>query len=306
MRSVILGSVAAIVLLAASAASAQGTGAYPAIHETDPGLPDHVIFRPRDLSAFGPANRLPVVAWSNGGCVKGGTYVSFLEEVASHGYLVVAAGTVAPPRAAPPPAPPAAAAKRLTLTERFNRIAPPQTTTFQMLEGAYWLTAEGRRKGGRFEDKVAPDKLAVMGHSCGGMQALEASLDPRVTTTVVLASGYWRQGGELKGIKLNRQTLQQLHAPTIYLTGGDSDIAHPNAEGDFLEINHVPIFKAFQPPAPHGLTVRELNGGPYGKVVVNWLDWQLRKDSTAARLFTGADCGLCRDPAWDVEKKKID
>ncbi len=307
MRSILFAAgIAAGLVLNAPAALAQGTGPYPAIHETDPALPDHVIFRPRDLGPFSAARPLPVLAWSNGGCAKVGTYTSFLEEVASHGYLVIAAGTAAPARAVQAAPPAAAPAQRLTLSARFKRIAPPQTTTYQMLEGAYWLAAEGRRKGGRFEGKVDAAKLAVAGHSCGGMQALEASLDPRVTTTLVLASGVWRQGGDLAGITLNRQTLQQLHAPTLYLTGGDGDIAHPNAEGDFLEIDHIPVFKAFQAPAPHALTLRDPNGGAYGKVVVDWLDWRLRGEATAARVFTGANCGLCRDSAWDVEKKRID
>jgi hypothetical protein len=40
--------------------------------------------------------------------------------------------------------------------------------------------------------------------------------------------------------------------------------------------------------------------------VVAWLDWQLRGDARAARTFTGRDCGLCRDQAWSVQKKRLD
>jgi hypothetical protein len=37
--------------------------------------------------------------------------------------------------------------------------------------------------------------------------------------------------------------------------------------------------------------------------VVAWLEWQLRGDANAAKMFVGNDCGLCRDPAWKFEAK---
>jgi hypothetical protein len=51
-----------------------------------------------------------------------------------------------------------------------------------------------------------------------------------------------------------------------------------------------------------------LAANPHGTdaaAVVAWLDWQLRNDQRAAKTFVGKDCGLCTDPAWAVEKKKI-
>jgi hypothetical protein len=46
--------------------------------------------------------------------------------------------------------------------------------------------------------------------------------------------------------------------------------------------------------------------GRDASVAVSWLDWQLKGDKTAAKRFTGKDCGLCQDPLWKVERKKID
>jgi hypothetical protein len=60
--------------LIATAGSAQtaavGSGPYPAIIEGDPGVPDHTIYRPENLSAFSQRNSLPVVAWGNGACAN--------------------------------------------------------------------------------------------------------------------------------------------------------------------------------------------------------------------------------------------
>lgn len=51
-----------------------GTGQFPAMKEEDPSLPDHVVYRPADLSAVG-AKGLGIVAWGNGGCSDDGAGV---------------------------------------------------------------------------------------------------------------------------------------------------------------------------------------------------------------------------------------
>jgi hypothetical protein len=43
-----------------------------------------------------------------------------------------------------------------------------------------------------------------------------------------------------------------------------------------------------------------------GKLSAAWLEWQLRGDAQAAKTFTGADCRLCTDPQWKIERKRID
>ena len=67
---------------------------------------------------------------------------------------------------------------------------PPFETSYkQMLDALDWITAENRRTGSPFNGKVAVDKVAAMGHSCGGLQTVKVSTDPRITTAVVLNSG---------------------------------------------------------------------------------------------------------------------
>ena len=64
-----------------------GGGPHPAIMTTDPGLPEHVIYRPANLAAAG---RLPIVSWGNGACMHAGNrFREFLTEIASHGFLVI-------------------------------------------------------------------------------------------------------------------------------------------------------------------------------------------------------------------------
>ncbi len=91
-----------------------GSGPYKAVMEMDAGLPDHTIYRPEDLSALNGA-KLPIVVWGNGACVNAGNaFSSFLTDISSYGYLVIALGPIVqrdpfgpaqpPPQAAAAPA----------------------------------------------------------------------------------------------------------------------------------------------------------------------------------------------------------
>src|SRR5690606_30472059 len=66
-----------------------GTGAHPATAATTADMPENTIFMPAN-----PVNeKLPIVLWGNGGCMENAlAYGIFLREIASHGYLVIAAG----------------------------------------------------------------------------------------------------------------------------------------------------------------------------------------------------------------------
>ena len=41
-------------------------------------------------------------------------------------------------------------------------------------------------------------------------------------------------------------------------------------------------------------------------IATNWLEWTTRNDAAAGKMFKGSTCGLCKDPTWHVQKKKID
>ena len=72
----------------------EGTGAFAALKEQDPSLPNHVIYRPKDLSKVGKG-QLGLVGWGNGGCAADGAGSRlYLAEIASYGYVVVAPGGV--------------------------------------------------------------------------------------------------------------------------------------------------------------------------------------------------------------------
>ena len=47
-------------------------------------------------------------------------------------------------------------------------------------------------------------------------------------------------------------------------------------------------------------------GGTAAGIVVDWLEWQLRHDTGAARSFIGANCRLCVNSEATIELKNFD
>jgi dienelactone hydrolase len=270
-----------------------GTGRYPAARFVDPRLPDHVIYRP----ATRDARRLGVVVWGNGGCSDDGASArQHLAEIASHGYVVIAPGRIlsgpgGPPRPAkrPPPGP-----------------LGIRTTTADVAAGIDWALAENRRAGSPLFGRIDPRAIAVSGHSCGGLQALQLAADPRVNAAIIHNSGVFKDGGNpIRGMTIDKSVLARLHTPVLYVMGGPGDVAWPNGNDDFDRIATVPAAIASL-DVGHGGTFRDVNGGRVAPVAVAWLEWQLRGDTTAARWFKGPACRLCTDRAWTLRKKRID
>jgi hypothetical protein len=132
------------------------------------------------------------------------------------------------------------------------------------------------------------------------------SHDPRVDTTLVVNSGIYNVPGSGRSrVQVDKSQLTRLHGPVLYLTGGPSDVAHPNAIDDVARIDQVPVFFGFL-PVGHGGTFSAPNGGDWAQVSARWLDWQLKADADARRDFAGPDCRLCTDSRWTVVQKQLE
>ena len=140
-----------------------------------------------------------------------------------------------------------------------------------------------------FERRVAPQ----------ADDPINALLNLGFTVLHRMAAGLLRSAGFAVSLGL-------LHTPVLYVIGGETDVAWGNSQDDFSRIDRVPVFLANLKGVGHGGTYWEPNGGKAAAAVVAWLDWQLRGDARARSRFVGADCGLCRDASWVVQKKRID
>jgi hypothetical protein len=279
----VLASMATSPIAAELIGEPSGTGPFPASAESRAELPGHTVYRPVSW----PRASLPLYVWGNGGCSNNGlAHAAYLREIASQGYVVVALGV---PGGAPVPADPSVDA----------------THASQMLEAIAWAETEAARVGGELEGRIDLTRIAVGGHSCGGLQALAVSDDRRIDTTLVLNSGIYNVPGSGRSrVAVDKSQLGRLHAPVLYLTGGPSDIAHANASDDVERIDGVPVFFGSL-PVGHGGTFAAADGGDWARVSVRWLDWQLKNDADASWEFAGADCRLCRDERWTIVQKGL-
>jgi dienelactone hydrolase len=287
-----------------------GSGPFKAVMADDPSLPAHTLYYPADLAKAG---KLPVIAWGNGACINAGNrFRDFLTDIASHGYLAIANGPIAAvglevgpqenpavrkPGEAPPPPPPQPAAGA-----GGNTRAPGTTTAQQLVEAIDWAAKENERQGSRFFHRLDLSKVAVMGQSCGGVQALSVASDPRITTMMIWSSGV--------GMIPNNPTdpdkaLAAIHTPIAFIYGDqEHDIAYPAATMNAQRVK-VPAFGAWQTGMTHLGTYGQENGGYFAKIAEAWLGWRLKGDAAASKMFVGADCTLCRDPNWHVTQRGL-
>ena len=237
------------------------------------GLSTHTLFVPAETNSLGVH---PAVVWTcgNGGSVS--FYASFLEHLASHGFLVVA--------------------DKASSSDRLAEVAS---------QGAAidWLVAEHMRDGGDFFGKVDLEHVAVMGHSLGSLASFAtAAQAPRVATSLHFSGG-------LTGnpVGFDESWLADMTKPAAFLCGGSDATAGPSCEMDFEQAPmDLPVFYGVLARASHiGPFLGTPRAGEYGRAAVAWLRWQLASDATFGSYFVGSDCTLCGSP-WTAQQRNLE
>ena len=262
-----------------------GTGPYKAIMKEEASLAEHTIFVPQDLSAFGKKEKLPVLVWGNGACTNSPwEHYKFLNEIASYGFIVVATGFI-------------------PIDGQSYRGA--MSTTEQQIESMDWVIAQNADKNSPYYDKIDVKNICVAGMSCGGLQTLYNCADKRISCLMICNSGLFNQQNASQAVggmpMPPKEKLKEIHCPIMYMLGGSQDIAYENGMDDFHNINHMPAC-AVNYPVGHGGTYSQPHGGEFSVVGLAWLQWQLKGDKEAAKMFKGADCGVAKRDKWTIEK----
>jgi acetyl esterase/lipase len=264
-----------------------GTGDFKAIMKEEPSLPAHTVFVPKDLSKFNAQHPLPVLVWGNGACVNSPwEHFKFLNEIASHGFIVLATGYI--PMEEKP----------------YNG---PMSSTQQQIESIDWIIAQNNDPSSPYYQKIDVNHICASGMSCGGLQTLYNCADPRISTLMICNSGLFKVQNAHQAVggmpMPEKSKLKEIHTPVIYILGGKEDIAYENGMDDFHLINHVPAC-AVNFPVGHGGTYRQPHGGEFSVVALAWLQWQLKGDQQAAKMFVGKNCELSKRKDWTIEKNK--
>lgn len=264
-----------------------GTGAYPAIMKEEASLPAHTLFVPQDLSKFGKKELLPVLVWGNGACYNTPfEHMLFLNEIASQGYIVIATGYYPLPGQ--------------------NPWHNPRSTVEQQTEAIDWIIAQNADKNSPYYKKIDTKHIAIAGMSCGGLQTLSNCADPRIATMMVMNSGLFNNGGGgMPGMPMpGKEKLLDIHTPVVYILGGTIDIAYENGMDDYSRIKHVPA-AVCNLPVGHGGTYGQPHGGEFSPVAIAWLNWQLKGNKEAAKMFEGANPGMSQREGWTYQKNEL-
>jgi predicted dienelactone hydrolase len=240
--------------------------------------PSCTIFRPTTLGDGGVKH--PVIAWGNGtGTPTVAVYTWLLAHWATHGFIVAAANTGS------------------------------AGTGAEMLACLDWVESQNAVAGSPYEGHVALQHAGASGHSQGGGGTLMAGRDPRILVTVPFMA-YTQQGfGGFDRASIALQT-----GPMLLMSGSADTIAVPaQNQAPVFQDTNVPVFWGTLTGADHvtfalGLT---LGGGnavqvPYLAPSTAWFRLHLMCDESARPMFYGANCTLCSDPQWTVQRKGID
>jgi hypothetical protein len=255
-------------------------GPYKVTSEVAFGSPGHRVYRPEALEAFPKKDSLPVMVWGNGGCAIDSTrYGGFLTTIASHGFLVLG-----------------------TLPQEGAR----QETADHVRAAIDWAATENERAESPLKGKIALDKVAVMGQSCGGFLSIVLGADPRVKTIGVFNSGVQKAApGAPASLQPSQDALPKLHGPVLLINGGEPDFMLAQSAATFDLIENLPAFYGSRHNAGHTATVFHPGGGEFANVASHWLEWTLKGDKKAGAMFVGKNCGLCTNSNWDVKSKGI-
>lgn len=293
-----------------------GTGPYKAVIDRSDEAPDYTIYRPANLDyAVKQCGPLPLLLFANGGCSFSSEYFEkFLTEIASHGYIVAAVGSF----------------KELSSSE-IQSLG--MTDTEYMVHAMDVMESLNADPSSLFYNKVDMKHIAASGQSCGGGQALSGSVDPRITTTIALNSGYVghkppfpveepgskrpaegpaagfaksvTEGGlygKEFGGTATQADLVKLHAPVLYLIGGPDDVAFEPSAQNFAKIDHVPVALC-NLPVGHMATYAQPHGGAFAEITLKWLDWQLKGLAEASQFFLDDTYRSSNYPDWTVDRK---
>lgn len=251
---------------------------FPVTREAAYGDNRYTVFRPSNPQSVGAP--MPVLAFGNGACAhtNNSEVTRALTFVASKGFVVVDTGSV----------------------DGSANGVPSGSPIPALLTGAItWAEREQNRSGAALSQRLDLTKVATAGHSCGGLEALVAAQDGRVSAAVSLDSGFFADGS----FGYSRAELAKLHSPALFMAGGPSDIAYDNTRANY-DLVTVPAVLAVHPQAGHVgfITGNQMTDGM--TTVVQFLDMVLNGDQTA-RAYIMDPSGLASRYPWTVSRKNF-
>jgi hypothetical protein len=226
--------------------------------------PRFTMFRPKDMAQGGLCH--PVITWGNGTNVTPAIYKVLLNNLASHGFVVIGSNSTNVAQGNPAP----------------------------MLVGVTWVIEQNDTPSSALYHRIDTTHIGATGHSQGAMATTQVSADSHITTSVPIegASAQKNLHGPAMFFCGGQDTL-------VGCSGAQSAInavtTLPAMFAEYLSADHG-SWMTFSGSKP----------SPVETAVTAWMRVHLMGDPGLRSWFYGASCKLCTDSAWQVTQKNMD
>lgn len=242
------------------------TSVGPAVGQgADGGAPvAFTLFRPKDLTQGGLCH--PVVTWGNGTGSNPSLYKVLLNQLASHGFVVIASDSPNVAQGDPPP----------------------------MVAGVTWVLSQNDDPTSELYRQIDTTHVGATGHSQGGFATTTAGGDSSITTIAALCGASAQRN--LHGPALLYCGGMDTTVPCSTIQNAfDAINNQPIMLAEYLAADHA-----------SWVTFRGTTPSPVEAVVTAWMRVQLMGDTALRSWFYGPSCKLCGDSAWQVTQKMMD
>jgi hypothetical protein len=226
--------------------------------------PMFTLFRPMDLAQGGLCH--PVITWGNGTGSNPSLYKVLLNQLASHGFVVIASNSPNVGQGSPAP----------------------------MIVGIDWVLQQNDDPSSVMYRRIDTTHIGATGHSQGGFATTTAGADARITTIAPLSGATTQRN--LHGPAMlfcgGMDTTVPCSTVMMAYTGITNQ---PVMLAEYLAADHV-----------SWVTFRGTTPSPVEATVTAWMRVHLMGDTALRGRFYGASCGLCQDTAWTVMRKMMD
>jgi hypothetical protein len=226
--------------------------------------PQFTLFRPKDLAQGGLCH--PLITWGNGTSANPTMYKVLLNNLASHGFVVI--GSNSPNVAQGNPAP--------------------------MIVGVTWVLQQNDDSTSELYHRIDTTHIGATGHSQGAMATSQAATDSHITTSVPICGAMTEKNlhGPAMFFCGGQDTLVGCSGAQNALTAVTT---LPAMFAEYVSADHG-SWMSFMGSKP----------SPVETAITAWMRVHLMGDDSLRSWFYGASCKLCTDSAWIITQKNMD
>jgi hypothetical protein len=226
--------------------------------------PRFTLFRPTDMAQGGLCH--PVITWGNGTGATPTMYKVLLNNLASHGFVVIGSNSTNVAQGSPAP----------------------------MLVGITWVIEQNDDPTSVLYHRIDTTHVGATGHSQGAMATSQASSDSRIVASVPIEGAFTQRNlhgpamffcGGLDDIVGCDGAKSALAAVTTL----------PAMYAEYLSVDHG-SWMSFNGSKPSVVEA----------TVTAWMRVHLMGDTELRSWFYGASCKLCTDTGWQIDRKNMD